>query len=104
LGEVGTRMTDLGLHRARQEATARLWIPRQRAAEWDVLGAPAKAVKVDPINVVLALVNWMVLLLLLCGFLLAKTLPGDTALTGTDGSCPSGAKTCATATHHVEAK
>jgi hypothetical protein len=97
-------MAVLGVDRVRQEATARLWIPRQRAAEWDVLGAPARAVKVDPINVVLALVNWMVLLLLLCGFLLATTLPKDTTLTGTDGACAAGAKTCATATHHVAAK
>ena len=97
-------MAVLGVDRVRQEATARLWIPRQRVAEWDVLGAPDKAGTVDPINVVLAMVNWMVLLLLLCGFLLAKTLPLDTALTGTDGSCPSGAKTCATAQHQVQAR
>jgi hypothetical protein len=96
-------MAILGLDRVRQEATARLWIPRQRAAEWDVLGAPATAVKVDPINVLLALVNWIVLLLLLCGFLLATTLPLDTALTGTAGSCPAGS-TCTTAPQHLQAK
>jgi hypothetical protein len=33
------------------------------------------ALRRDPLNVVLALVNWMVLLLLLCGLLLAHTLP-----------------------------
>jgi hypothetical protein len=97
-------MAVLGLHRARQEATARLWIPRQRAAEWDVVGTPGTAVKVDPVNVLLALVNWMVLLLLVCGFLLAKTLPMDTALTGTGSDCSANAKTCATATHHIQAK
>jgi hypothetical protein len=96
-------MAVLGVDRVRQEATARLWIPRQRAAEWDVLGAPATAIKVDPINVALALVNWIVLLVLLCGFLLAKTLPLDPALTGTDGSCPAGS-TCTGAPQHVQAK
>jgi hypothetical protein len=93
-------MAVLGLHQApQQDAPTRLWIPRQRAAEWDVLGAPARAVRVDPLNVVLALVNWMVLLLLLCGFLLAKTLPLDSKLTGADGSCSPGTKACATAQH-----
>jgi hypothetical protein len=94
-------MAVVGLHRAaRSDAPARLWIPRQVAAEWDVLGAPARAIRVDPLNVVLALVNWMVLLLLLCGFLLAQTLPLDSALTGTSGSCSTGAQTCATAGQH----
>jgi len=93
-------MAVLGLHRQpHPDASTRLWIPRQMAAEWDVLGAPADAVRIDPMNVVLALVNWMVLLLLLCGFLLAKTLPLDTKLTGTDGSCSPGTKACATAQH-----
>ncbi|HEY2832671.1 MAG TPA: hypothetical protein VGJ14_09615 [Sporichthyaceae bacterium] len=95
-------MAVLGLHRAaRSDAPARLWIPRQVAAEWDVLGAPARAMRVDPLNVMLALVNWMVLLLLLCGFLLAQTLPLDSALTGTAASCPPGAQTCATAPQHT---
>jgi hypothetical protein len=94
-------MAVLGLHRpARSDAPPRLWIPRQVAAEWDVLGAPARAIRVDPLNVVLALVNWMVLLLLLCGFLLATTLPLDSKLTGSDGSCPAGSTTCATAGQH----
>ncbi|HZE66487.1 MAG TPA: hypothetical protein VE081_07660 [Sporichthyaceae bacterium] len=93
-------MAVLGLHREpRPDASTRLWIPRQMAAEWDVLGAPADAVRIDPMNVVLALVNWMVLLLLLCGFLLATTLPLDSKLTGSDGSCPSGSKACVTAQH-----
>lgn len=35
------------------------------------------------VGVTLSLVNWLVLLLLMCTFLLAKTLPaGDSALTG----------------------
>jgi hypothetical protein len=40
-----------------------------------------------------------VLLLLLCGFLLATTLPLDSKLTGSDGSCPTGEKACASAQH-----
>ena len=34
------------------------------------------------VSVGLALVNWLFLLLMFCAFLLAKTLPVDTALTG----------------------
>lgn len=36
----------------------------------------------DRVGVYLSLVNWLVLLLMFCVFLLAKTLPADTALTG----------------------
>jgi hypothetical protein len=41
----------------------------------------------DRKTLALTLVNWMFLLLLMCGFLLAKTLPADTTLSGgTTGS------------------
>ncbi|MGQ0463874.1 MAG: hypothetical protein ACT4QG_01005 [Sporichthyaceae bacterium] len=53
-------------------------------------------VEVDRINVGLALVNWCVLLLLLCGLLLAKTLPSDTRLTS-----GLGGEDCTTATCSV---
>jgi len=42
-------------------------------------------VEVDRINVGLALVNWCVLLLLLCGLLLAKTLPATQLTSGLGG-------------------
>lgn len=53
-------------------------------------------VEVDRINVGLALVNWCVLLLLLCGLLLAKTLPADAQLTS-----GLGGEDCKTATCSV---
>ena len=47
-----------------------------RSRAW-MADAPAEAIAVrrDPVNLALTLVNWMVLLLLLCGLLLAYTLP-----------------------------
>ena len=36
---------------------------------------PAAALRRDPVSTTLALVNWLVLLLMLCGLLLANTLP-----------------------------
>jgi hypothetical protein len=54
------------------------------------------ALRRDPLNVVLALVNWMVLLLLLCGLLLAYTLPtrSSSDVIGGVSSVTCHAKTC----------
>ena len=56
----------------------------------------AAVIEVDRINVGLALVNWCFLLLLMCGLLLAKTLPSDTALTSGFAAedCKSSTATC----------
>ena len=51
----------------------------------------------DRVSGYLSLVNWLVLLLMFCAFLLAKTLPADTALTGgtVAQSCTVAAAACA---------
>lgn len=55
------------------------------------------AVEVDRINVGLALVNWCVLLLLLCGLLLAKTLPAAQLTSGLGEDCTTTTAACAKA-------
>ena len=53
-----------------------------------VPAAPTADGATDRVGVYLSLVNWLVLLLMFCTFLLAKTLPVDTSLTS--GSASSG--------------
>lgn len=65
-------------------------------------GDEASAIEVDRINVGLALVNWCLLLLLMCGLLLAKTLPADSQLTG--GLAADECKGSVSACKDVEAK
>lgn len=59
-------------------------------------GGRDAVIEVDRINVGLALVNWCVLLLLMCGLLLAKTLPSDSQLTSgfADEDCKASTKVC----------
>lgn len=52
----------------------------------------------DRKTLTLTLVNWMILLALMCGFLLAKTLPADTALGGTVSGTSTSAGVSTTAT------
>jgi hypothetical protein len=91
--------------------TAPVPLPSQRGAErgrsWiSMLGAPTvrpvavpaaptAAGATDRVGVYLSLVNWLVLLLMFCTFLLAKTLPADASLTS--GSASSGCTVAAAA-------
>jgi hypothetical protein len=51
----------------------------------------------DATNLGLALVNWMILLFLMCTMLLAATLPNDSAVMGGVASVTCSGKTCAPA-------
>lgn len=94
--------------------TAPVALPAARTAErgrsWSSMlgdGAAAPAVTApladgsrDRVGVYLSLVNWLVLLGMFCVFLLAKTLPPDTALTGGTAAhtCTAAAAGCAKTT------
>jgi hypothetical protein len=58
---------------------------------------PVKASRRDAVNIGLALVNWMVLLFLMCALLLAKTLPTDSGVMGGVASVTCNGTTCAPA-------
>jgi hypothetical protein len=64
-----------------------------RALVGDTSGRAA-AVAPHPVNFVLALVNWMILLLLFCALLLATTVPGGSDVVGGVASVTCQGKTC----------
>jgi hypothetical protein len=64
----------------------RVWQP--------IESAPAAVSRHDAVGLGLALLNWMVLLLLLCGLLLAKTLPTSTGTAGSDTVTGVASVTC----------
>jgi hypothetical protein len=73
--------------RIRRPAVHRAWVG-------DAPGQVAAAAAPHPVNFVLALVNWMILLLLFCALLLATTVPSGSDVVGGVASVTCQGKTC----------